>query len=103
MAVLAMRERSLDRLRHGLLAVALGAAVHTSDERDLMIGLALPHVAAVQLGARPVEVFETTAARFEDGWVPRLLRVFGARADVTLAAFGWRQVQTPDGLDIIAD
>jgi hypothetical protein len=84
------------------LAMALGAAVHTSDERDLMIGLALPHVAAVQLGARPAEVFETTAARFEDGWVPGLLRVFGARADVTLAAFGWRQVHTPDGLDIVA-
>lgn len=102
MVVLAMRERSLDRLQHGLLAIALGAAVHTADDPDLMIGLALPHVAAVQLGARPAEVFETTARRFEGGWLPGLLRVFGARTDVTLAAFGWRQIMTADGLDIIA-
>jgi len=101
MVVLAVRERSLDRLQHGLLAMALGAAVRMDDERDLMIGLAVPHVAAVQLGARPVEVFETAAGRFEDGWVPGLLRVFGTRTDVTLAAFGWRQIMTIDGFDIV--
>ncbi|GAA3259725.1 hypothetical protein GCM10010532_111230 [Dactylosporangium siamense] len=97
-----MRERSLDRLQHGLLAMSLGAAVDTADDRDLMIGLALPHVAANQLGARPTQVFETTAARFEEGWLPELLRVFGARVDVTLAAFGWRQIMTDDGLDVIS-
>jgi hypothetical protein len=47
-------------------------------------------------------VFDATAMRFEEGWLPNLLRTFGARDDVTLAAFGWRQIATPDGLDIIA-
>jgi hypothetical protein len=102
MVVLAMRERSLDRLQHGLLAMALGAAADVPDDRDLMIGLALPHVAANQLGAQPIRVFETAAARFDEGWLPELLRVFGARVDVTLAAFGWRQILTDGGLDVIS-
>ncbi|MGI5180280.1 hypothetical protein ACQEVZ_28565 [Dactylosporangium sp. CA-152071] len=102
MVVLAMREGSLDRLQHGLLAMALGAAVDVPDDRDLMIGLALPHVAANQLGAEPIQVFETTAARFDEGWLPELLCGFGARVDVTLAAFGWRQILTDDGLDVIS-
>jgi hypothetical protein len=102
MVVLAMREGSLDRLRAGLLAMALGAATHTVDDRDVMVGLALPHVAAVQLGAQPAEVFASTAARFEEGWLPDLLRAFGARGDVTLAAFGWRPVVTDHGIDVLA-
>jgi len=102
MVVLAMRDRTLDRLQHGLLAMALGAAIHTADDRDLMIGLALPHAAANQLGVGPAQVFETTAARFEKGWLPDLLRTFGARTDVTLAAFRWRQITTKDGLDVIS-
>ena len=102
MVVLGMRERSLDRLREGLLAIAVGAAVHTGDNRDLMVVLAVPHVASGQLGVRPAVVFDATADRFEVGWLPDLLRVFGARDDVTLEAFGWRQVATPDGIDVIS-
>lgn len=103
MVVLAMRERSIDRLRDGLLSMALGAAVDPGDDRDLMVSLALPHTAATNLGLRPAEVFQTTAVRFEEGWLPDLLHVFGARTDVTLAAFGWRQITTPEGLDVIQD
>jgi hypothetical protein len=102
MVVLGMRELSLDRLREGLLAIAVGAAVRTGDDRDLMLVLAVPHVASGQLGVRPAEVFDATADRFEAGWLPELLRVFGARDDVTLEAFGWRQVATPDGIDVIS-
>jgi len=57
---------------------------------------------AIQIGVRPAQVFETTATRFEDGWLPDLLRGFGARTDVTPAAFGWRQVAIRDGLDVIS-
>jgi hypothetical protein len=67
-----------------------------------MIVLAVPHVAAGQLGVRPAEVFDAVADRFEAGWLPDLLRVFGARHDVTLEAFGWRQVTTPGGIDVIS-
>jgi hypothetical protein len=102
MAVLAMREQSLERLHEGLLAIAVGAAVHTSDDRDLMVILAVPHVAATHLGAAPTDVFNATADRFEPGWLTELLRTFGARHDVTLAAFGWRQVTTPTGADLIS-
>jgi hypothetical protein len=77
--------------------------IHTADDRDLVVVLALPHVAAVQLGTRSAKVFGATATRFEDGWLPELLQVFGARDDVTLPAFGWRQITTSNGLDITTD
>ena len=98
----ALREGSAVRLRAALFAKALGdAAAPDGDQRDDMIGLALFHVVARQVGLVPSELFNETASRLPDGPVPDLLRVFGARQDVTLEAFGWELVQTPDGPDFV--
>ena len=62
-----------------------------------MVGLAVFHYVAGQLGQSPAELFGDVASRLPDGWVPDLLRIFGGRRDVTLDAFGWLLIQTPDG------
>ncbi|MFD0634301.1 hypothetical protein [Catenulispora yoronensis] len=94
----ALRQRSVSLLRDALLAIAIGEAVRAdSDERDVMVGLAVYHFVAVQLGQSPAEIFGDAASRLPDGWVPDLLREFGGRPDITLDAFGWLLIQTPDG------
>jgi hypothetical protein len=80
--------------------MAIGQVISTnSDDRDVMVSLAVYHFVARQLGQSPAELFGDVAARLPDGWVPDLLREFGARQDITLDAFGWLLIQTPDGPD----
>jgi hypothetical protein len=98
---MALRWRSLDALHDALLATAIAASGYNTDDRDLMVGLALPYVVAAQLGTQPRNVFDETATRLPVGPVSDLLRTFGAREDVTLAAFGWRMIETADGPDFI--
>jgi hypothetical protein len=97
----ALRRRSAALLREALLATAIAQAVHASDDRDVMVGLATDHFAAGQLGLVPAELFGDVASCLPDGWVPDLLREFGARTDITLEAFGWLLVETPDGPDFV--
>jgi hypothetical protein len=75
-------------------------AATEGDPRDLMIGLALHHVVAQQLGLSPSDLFDDVAARLRDGSVADLFREFDARQDVTLKAFGWQPVQTADSPDL---
>jgi hypothetical protein len=97
----ALRRRSAALLREALLATAIAEAVHASDDRDVMVGLATDHFTAGQLGLVPAELFDDVASCLPDGWVPDLLRKFGARTDITLKAFGWLLVETPDGPDFV--
>jgi hypothetical protein len=99
----ALRERSTRRLQDALLATALAQLGQQSDTRDVMIGLAVHHIVAQQIGADPSVVFEKTAGRLPDGPMPGLLRSFGARPDITPEAFGWQLVQTPNGPDFMPD
>lgn len=96
---IAVRARSREILRAALLATGIAQARDEHDPRDLMVGLALHHVAARQLGQAPSALFDDVAACFPDGPVPDLLRAFGARGDITLRAFGWQLVQTASGPD----
>lgn len=64
-----------------------------------MVGLALHFYVAQALGVAPAALFDDVAHRIPAGAVAALLREFGSRDDVTLAAFGWQVVQTPDGPD----
>ena len=66
-----------------------------------MVGLALYLYVAEQLGQPPAELLGDIAARLPPGWVPDLLREFGARDDITLEAFGWLLVDTADGPDFL--
>jgi hypothetical protein len=95
----ALRERSADLLHQALLATAIAACLHDYDDRDVMVGLALPWVVAEQLGLEPAEVFAQVARRITTPAVADLLTVFGARHDITLKSFGWQQVITDHGPD----
>lgn len=96
-ATLALRERSAARLRSGLLAEVLAGTI-ALDPRDFMIGAALYHHCATRLGVDPAAVFDAVAACAEPS-AAAVVRDFGRRTDVTLAAFGWREVATGNGPD----
>jgi hypothetical protein len=96
----ALRTRSTEILRAALLATGIAEVRHEGDPRDMMIGLALHHVVAQQLGVSPPALFDDVAACLPDGPVAELFREFGARQDITLKAFGWQLIQTANGPDI---
>jgi len=87
-ATTALRERSAGQLREALLAIAICQLGSHHDERDAMVGLALHHVVAQMIGISAPAVFDAIADRLPDGPVASLYREFGARADITLKAFG---------------
>ena len=97
----ALRRGSAALLREALLATAIAQAVHADDDRDVMVGLAMHYVAAGQLGLVPADLLDDVAAGLPAGWVPDLLREFGARTDITLEAFGWLLGETADGPDFM--
>jgi hypothetical protein len=96
-ATLALREESATRLRDALLATAIAGTARETDPRDVMVGLAIFYFVAQQIGLTPARLFAEVASLLPDGPMPGLLREFGIRRDVTLQAFAWRLVQTPDG------
>ena len=100
----ALRRRSIDMLTDALLATALGAAAsEPAGRRDLMVGLALPHVVAREIGVDPAVLFTTIADRVPDSPVAQALIEFGSRQDVDLTSFGWALVETPDGPDFVPE
>lgn len=66
------------------------------DPRDLMVDLAPHHVAATRVIGQAGRLFEWAAdqARAETA---DTLRAFGARADVSLEAFAWKEVMNSNG------
>jgi hypothetical protein len=100
-AVMALRRGSATLLRDALLAYAICQVVRARDDRDVMVGLAVFYFVAQQVGLVPSDLFGEIASYLPDGWVPDLLREFGARQDITLKAFAWQLVQTPDGPDFL--
>ena len=101
-AVMALRRGSATLLRDALLAYAICQVVRDGDDRDMMVGLAVFYFVAQQVGPIPCDLFDEIASCLPDGWVPDLLREFGARQDITLKAFAWQLVQTPDGPDFVS-
>ena len=101
-AVMALRRASATLLRDALLAYAICQAVRAVDDRDVMVGLAVFYFVAGQVGLVPSDLFAGVAACLPAGWVPDLLCEFGAGQDITLKAFAWQLVQTPDGPDFLS-
>ncbi len=66
------------------------------DPRDEMLDLAALVDCARRLGSDPADLLGPIAAGGPD-WLATLFAKFVARRDVTLAAFGWSIVETPDG------
>jgi hypothetical protein len=93
--MLALRTKSPRHLSAGLLAHSLLRRRVTDWRDDLVFFAPYTHVARL-LGVDVVAIFDEAATHA----VPDLsgiMRTFGRRTDVSLAAFGWRQVDTPDG------
>jgi hypothetical protein len=100
----ALRRRSIDVLTDALLATALAAAANEpADRRDLMVGLALPHVVAREIGVDPAGLFTRIADRVPYSPVAQALIEFGSRQDVDLGSFGWALVEKPDGPDFVPE
>jgi hypothetical protein len=97
---IALRPGSPEILRAALLATGIAEVRDGGDPRDPMIGLALDHVVAQQLGLSPSALFDDVVARLPDGPGADLFRKFGARQNITLKAFGWQLVQTASGPDL---
>ena len=66
------------------------------DPRDAMISLAPFLDCARRLGLDPIDVLGPIAANGPD-WYSETFDAFARRTDITLAAFGWSLVETPEG------
>jgi hypothetical protein len=93
----ALRRRSVEGLQ-----LAFGEFVRFEntdpgwDPRDAMISLTIFVDCARRLGVDPVVVLGSTLATGPD-WLRQTFDGFVSRTDVTLAAFGWTLINTPDG------
>lgn len=96
-ATAALREGSADRLRLGFeRLVAAEAGDRAWDPRDAMIRLTPFIDCSRRLGLDPATVLGPIAST-GPRWYQETFDAFVARDDVTLAAFGWRIVDTPQG------
>jgi hypothetical protein len=78
------------------LAAGLVAEWHEHEPRELMINLAPHHVAATRVNGSATALFGW-AAGHAAAESAETIRTFGTRTDVTLEAFGWKEVQHPSG------
>jgi hypothetical protein len=95
-ATLSLREQSRERLLNGLVGATIANYV-IPDKRRVEVSLAVYHHCARKLGANTVDLFEQAADYATPGFAQQLL-AFGRRSDVTLARFGWKELQTPEGV-----
>ena len=94
----ALRARSPDILREALTSdLHDGEAEWLKDFRDLMVALAPYHDCARQLGLDVAATFRGVAEHGPES-LRDVVAFFGARDDVTPAAFGFSVVAGPGGL-----
>jgi hypothetical protein len=97
MASFAVRQRSSEPLRRGLLALALGGAA--DDEREMIMVLPLIYRSAQLIDADPDSLFGETSQALGGGTASELIRDFPARSveDRSLTAFGFTEGRDADG------
>ena len=95
-ATLAARQQAQAWLLSGLVGYAIANAV-IPEKRKVEVGLAVYFHVAVKLGLKPVDVFEE-AAQFAPAEMAERLLVYGRRTDITLTKFGWKELNTPEGV-----
>lgn len=95
-ATLSVRQQAPEKLLSGLVGDVIANHV-IPDRRDVSLGLAVYHHCARKLGLNPVDIFDE-AARYAGPPLANLLLHFGRRDDVNLRSFGWREVQTAEGV-----
>lgn len=77
------------------LLAALLAEWYETEPRDLMVNFTPHHVAASQVEGSARRLFEWIAGKGAPDATSGTLRTFGRRTDVTLDAFGWRELPGP--------
>jgi hypothetical protein len=93
----ALRAKSLDRLQAGFGRLVEAESTDPGwDPRDAMIDMTPFIDCARRLGVDPAVALGPIAATGAD-WFRDTFEEFVARSDVTLAAFGWSIVETPQG------
>lgn len=95
-ATLSARQQAREQLLSGLVGDVI-ANYSIPDRRDVSLGLAVFHHCARKLGLSPIELFDE-AARYASPPLANLLTEFGRRTDVNLRSFGWREVNTVEGV-----
>jgi hypothetical protein len=93
--MLAVRARAPDHVHTGLFAYTL-IRRHVSDWRDDLVAFAPYHHVARLLGLSPQTLFDD-AAEYAVPELAQVMQTFGRRTDVTLGAFGWREIEIGDG------
>ena len=96
-ATAALREASISRLQRGFRRhMEQAASLRSWDSRDEMLSLAVFVDCSRRLGHDPAVALGPIAADGPD-WFRTTFEDFVRRRDVTLSAFGWSLVDTPDG------
>jgi hypothetical protein len=95
-ATLSVRQGSPEKLLNGLVGTALANYV-IPDTRNIKVALAVPYHCAQKLGLDPAEIF-AEAAQYASWATADILVDFGRRHDVSLKKFGWRELQTAEGV-----
>lgn len=95
-ATLSIRQGSSDLLMQGLAGSAIANYV-IPRKRRIEVGLAVFYHCAQQLKLDTVTLFDAAAGYANEPFA-EWLRGFGRRTDVTLARYGWRELNTPDGV-----
>lgn len=101
-AVIALREKDVERVRDGLAAVAL-IERERIDARNIPLVLSLLYHAAVRIGADPEAMFSASAALAEPA-VAQTIRQFAASDSTAQSlrdAWGFSEVRTDAGIGII--
>ncbi len=93
----ALRAQSPELLHERLVAtLAQGEEEWVKDWRDLLVSIAPFHHCAAQLGLDVADTFRA-AAEAGPASVRHIVAEFGARDDVTPAAFGFKLVEETEG------
>jgi hypothetical protein len=95
-ATLSVRSKDREWLHLGLIGNGIGNFV-IPENRDVTKSLAVFHHCARQLDLDPKTLFDD-AAQFASEPMASLMRDFGARSDIALQSFGWREMRTPEGI-----
>lgn len=95
-ATLAARQSAPAWLRSGLTGFAV-ANFTIPEKRKVAVGMAVYFHVAQKLGVNPIDLFEDVAEMAAPEIGAELL-AFGRRGDVSLTRYGWRELNTPEGV-----
>jgi hypothetical protein len=95
-ATLAARHKSREQLLHGMVGVVMANYI-IPEKRRVEVALAVFHHVARKIDVNVIEFFEDTAVYATPAFAQTLL-AFGRKSDVTLKKYGWRELNTEDGV-----